>query len=137
MLRSPMEQEIAAWFEKARRDLRAAAVDLAATPPLLDDAAFHCQQAAEKAVKGRLLASGIAFPTTHDIRMTADLVIPLEPDLELLLDRAATLTEYAWLFRYPGDVFEPSETETTEALAIATVVVDALEPRAMAAAAAA
>ena len=36
------------WLHKAAGDLRGAEVDLAANPPLTEDAAFHCQQAAEK-----------------------------------------------------------------------------------------
>jgi HEPN domain-containing protein len=39
-----------AWFAKAANDLRGADVDLAADPPLLGDALFHCQQAVEKAL---------------------------------------------------------------------------------------
>src|SRR5438445_6944349 len=34
-----------AWFDKAWIDLRAADVDLAAEPPVLEDLLFHCQQA--------------------------------------------------------------------------------------------
>ena len=37
-----------AWLARAHEDLRGAEVDLTATPPLLGDATFHCQQAAEK-----------------------------------------------------------------------------------------
>ena len=37
-----------AWLVRAHEDLRGAEVDLAATPPLLGDATFHCQQAVEK-----------------------------------------------------------------------------------------
>jgi hypothetical protein len=43
-----------AWFVKAANDLRGVDVDLAAAPPLLGDALFHCQQAVEKAVKAFL-----------------------------------------------------------------------------------
>lgn len=40
------------WLLKARGDLRGAEVDLGASSPLTGDAAFHCQQAAEKTLKG-------------------------------------------------------------------------------------
>lgn len=40
-----------AWLKKAELDLRAAAHDQHGTPPLLEDSLFHCQQAAEKALK--------------------------------------------------------------------------------------
>ncbi|MCZ7570447.1 MAG: HEPN domain-containing protein [Ardenticatenaceae bacterium] len=46
------------WLQKAANDLRGAEIDPAATPPLLEDAVFHCQQAAEKALK--------AFLTFHN-----------------------------------------------------------------------
>ena len=37
-----------AWLHRAATDLRAAALDLAADPPVLDDLVFHCQQSVEK-----------------------------------------------------------------------------------------
>jgi len=43
------------WLRKAASDLRAAKHDLAASPPLLSDTAFHCQQAVgNKCLFGRL-----------------------------------------------------------------------------------
>ncbi len=59
--------ETKAWFLKAAADLRAAECDLAATPPLLEDAAFHCQQAAEKALKGFLTWHSVPFRKTHSL----------------------------------------------------------------------
>ena len=54
------------WLTRAGTDLRAARHDLAAVPPILDDAVFHCQQAAEKALKGFSagMTSSFARPTT-------------------------------------------------------------------------
>jgi HEPN domain-containing protein len=46
--------EVQAWLKKAADDLRGADLDLAAIPPFIEDALFHCQQAAEKAMKGFL-----------------------------------------------------------------------------------
>jgi hypothetical protein len=43
------------WFEKAHKDLRCAQIDLAADPPASEDALYHCQQAAAKALKGFLV----------------------------------------------------------------------------------
>lgn len=42
------------WLVRASRDLRGAEHALKADPPLVEDALFHCQQAAEKAMKGFL-----------------------------------------------------------------------------------
>ena len=38
------------WLRKAALDIKAAEHDLAASPPLLADAVFHCQQAAEQVI---------------------------------------------------------------------------------------
>ena len=46
--------EVHGWLQKAANDLRGAEIDLAAHPPLVEDALFHCQQAAEKAFKAFL-----------------------------------------------------------------------------------
>ena len=54
MPRDARANDVAAWLSRAQLDLRAAEVDLAASPPLLADAAFHCQQAVEKALKALL-----------------------------------------------------------------------------------
>jgi HEPN domain-containing protein len=56
-----------AWFTKAANDLRGAEIDLAADPPLLGDALFHCQQASEKSFKGFLTWHDEPFRKTHSI----------------------------------------------------------------------
>ena len=43
------------WLRKARHDLRSAHRLYTDAPPLLGTAAYHCQQAAEKALKGWLM----------------------------------------------------------------------------------
>ena len=50
--------ETRGWLAKAHSDLRAAEHEFLAAPPLLDDVVFHCQQAAEKAMKGFLTWHG-------------------------------------------------------------------------------
>ena len=56
-----------AWLRRSEDDLRAAEVDLAADAPLLGDAAFHCQQAVEKALKAFLTWHDLPFRKTHDL----------------------------------------------------------------------
>ena len=118
-----------AWLVKSSNDLRAAQVDMAAEPPILEDVMFHCQQVVEKALK--------AFLTWHDrpLRKTRDLVeiggqcAEIDPTLEALLRQAAPLTEYAWKFRYPGEPAEISREEAEESLKLARKVADALLTR--------
>jgi HEPN domain-containing protein len=119
-------REVGEWLARARQDIRAAGVDLAADPPLLADAAFHCQQAVEKALKGLLASHGHPLRNTHDIGELALACLEHEPSMEALLRSAAPFTEYAWRFRYPGEPFEPERDEVEAALATATQVVSAV-----------
>lgn len=88
--------ETRAWFEKAAEDLRAAAHDLRAEPPLVEASVFHCQQAAEKAMKGFLTWHGRTFRKTHDLVELGACCVDVAPALDATLSEAAPLTEYAW-----------------------------------------
>jgi len=118
-----------AWFHKVAIDLRSAEADLKATPPILEDVVFHCQQAAEKAIKGFLTYHQEPFGKTHDLRELGKACVRREPALAALLERAMPLTWYAWKFRYPGSPDEPTPEETREALHVARGLVAALLSR--------
>ena len=111
--------ETKSWLVKAARDLRAADHEWSATPPLRDDIAFHCQQAVEKSLKAFLTWHDVAFRKTHDLIELGQACVGVQADISSLLRRAAPLTEYAWKFRYPGDIDEPSPGETHEAFSLA------------------
>ena len=93
-----------AWIEKVQIDLRAAEIGLSAAPPLVEDCLFHCQQAVEKAMKAFLTWHDRPFRKTHDLVEVGGQCVELDNSLEVPLRRAAPLTEYAWKFRYPGEV---------------------------------
>ncbi len=59
-------------------------------------------------------------------------VPPLLDDIAALrpiIDQAVPLTEYAWKFRYPGEMEEPSRTEAEDAFATAHKVYAAIISR--------
>ena len=58
-------REIRQWIVKAGRDLRSARRLFSDTPPLLDTAAYHCQQAAEKALKAPLAMQDPPYQEKH------------------------------------------------------------------------
>jgi HEPN domain-containing protein len=118
--------ETSAWFRKAASDLRAAEVDLTVEPPLTDDVVFHAQQAAEKVFKGFLVWHYRTFRKTHSLEELGEQCLDIDPSLKSIVDRAAPLTEYAWRFRYPGDLEVPPRTEAEEALAIAREAYEAV-----------
>ncbi|HEX9092962.1 MAG TPA: HEPN domain-containing protein [Coriobacteriia bacterium] len=124
-----LAEHVAMWLRRANRDLGAAALDLSVEPPFLADAVFHCQQAAEKALKGLLAAHARVFGKTHIIEDLAPDLLASDATLEPILRRASRLTVYAWKFRYPGEADEPPLAEAREALEIARAVVAAVEER--------
>jgi HEPN domain-containing protein len=111
-----------AWLVKARQDLRGVRLVLAAEPPLLDDAVFHCQQAAEKSFKAFLTWHDVPFRRTHSLEEVGEQCIAIDASLRTLVDHASPLTEYAWKFRYPGEPAEPSLAEATQAMQVADQV---------------
>ena len=121
--------ETRGWLVRASSDVRAAEHELRATPPLLDDIVFHCQQAAEKSLKGFLTWHDRPFRKTHSIEELGEQCLQVDPTLKVLIDRAVPLTEYAWKFRYPGEPEEPSLQEAEEALATARQVYAAIVAR--------
>jgi hypothetical protein len=60
-------QDAREWLTRADEDLQVADLAVRAAPPHLGTAAYHAQQAAEKALKGFLTAHGVPFRPTHDL----------------------------------------------------------------------
>ena len=110
--------EVRAWFAKAAQDRRAAEHELTAEPPLVEDVVFHCQQLAEKAMKGFLVWHDEAFRKTHDLSEIGQKCTDLDLTLEDLCREADALTVFAWVFRYPADAEAPTVDEARSALAL-------------------
>lgn len=110
--------ETKAWMVKAWRDLETARRAADGKPPFYDVAVYHCQQAAEKAVKAFLVHHGKPYEKTHDIEVLIDLASEVDPKFSGLADAADALTPYATRFRYPNATFaiEPQPVEYEEAL---------------------
>lgn len=118
-----------AWLHRAEEDLRAAEVDIEAQPPLLSDAAFHCQQATEKALKAFLTWNDVPFRKTHDLTELGRQCIVLDTSTTAVFQRAAHLTAYAWAFRYPGEFESPTPEDVNQALTLAREVYSVVTSR--------
>jgi HEPN domain-containing protein len=118
--------EAKAWMVKAWRDLETARRAATGEPPFYDVAVYHCQQAAEKAVKAFLVHHGKPYEKTHDIEVLTDLACEIDSNFNTLADAADALTPYATRFRYPNATFavEPQPTEYDEALKYAQTIYD-------------
>jgi HEPN domain-containing protein len=99
------------WFVKSDSDLRSARLLLTSGEPVLDAAAYHCQQAGKKALKGFLLFHGVEFPKIHDLGVLVSLATSIEPQFHLWFDAAEYLTPLATTFRYPGENMLPEPEE--------------------------
>ena len=100
-MRPPDDPEVADWLEKSHEDLRAARILLESSEAVFGAICFHCQQAAEKALKAALVAMEVRPPKTHD------LVLLCEQRAELaarpaVTDAARALNAYSVIPRYPG-----------------------------------
>jgi HEPN domain-containing protein len=121
--------EVRGWLVKAATDLRAADYEMTANPPLFEDIVFHAQQAVEKTLKAFLSWHDRPFRKTHNLVELGEACAAIEPSFESLLRRAATLTEYAWKYRYPGDPEELTGQETEGARMLGHEVFQAIAAR--------
>jgi HEPN domain-containing protein len=88
---SVLISETQAWLRKAAQDLRAANHSLTASPPLLEDVVFHCQQAAEKTLKGFLMWHNSPFRKTRSLEEIGEQCLDLDSTLQDFVDRAVPL----------------------------------------------
>lgn len=116
--RESRAEETDEWLRLAARDLRVAELALHDAEPLIGEALFHAQQAAEKALKGFLVWRRAAYPLTHDIRRLLERCSELDPSLDTALAEVVDLTQFAVRFRYPGED-EPNIDEARQWMASA------------------
>ena len=97
------EEYVAEWLQFAKHDSDTAAylLDNMRNPPL-EIICFHCQQAAEKSLKGLLTAKGLSFERKHDLSYLLDLLSYASPCDTVLYNACARLTPYGTAVRYPG-----------------------------------
>jgi HEPN domain-containing protein len=121
-------QEAGRWLGVAIADMRVMRMCLEAAQPEAGIAAYLCQQAAEKLVKGLLVVAGVRFARTHDMARLGDLAAAHYPALRDLLEATGRLTAWSYAYRYPGveEVVEPSPTVLRQLLMIVEQIADRL-----------
>ncbi|MGH7447129.1 MAG: HEPN domain-containing protein [Longimicrobiales bacterium] len=112
------------YWRLAEQDM-AAAERLGGAEPLLEQALFHCQQAAEKALKSHIVTGGTTPPQTHDLLLLVSLG-GLGHDAVLNAD-AALLRQYSVAPRYPVAGRSFDRAELAPALAAARRVLDRVQ----------
>lgn len=112
----PDLEEAQLLLRKAREDADAVS-KLAADGDMADAiVGFHAQQAAEKAMKAVLVASGDDFPWTHDLRHLIERLSDLGSPLPASLHDIRVLGPWAVEFRYGETIDDPLDREQATAL---------------------
>jgi HEPN domain-containing protein len=108
-------QEVVGWLRVAGIDQRAIEVCITSVPPLSEVAAFHCQQAAEKLLKGFLVRAGIDFGKTHDLERLGQIVSRNFASVAPIEASMRDWTKWNIAYRYP-EITEPDPLPTVEEL---------------------
>lgn len=117
------------WLARADEDLAAAERLLQTPPPLLATAAYHAQQAGERALKAFLAAHNVPFRPTRSLEELLSQCQAIDASFGQWSLAARTLTPYAIRFRYPGGPLAPTSVEAEEALQLADNVVQFVRVR--------
>ncbi len=126
-MNAPEPLELAAhWLAIALGDLQAAEQLLGDLRLPARQAAGHAQQAAEKALKGAIVATGKAPPWTHDLEVLGPF-LPATSRFHALDVRLARLSEAYSATRYPT-YFEPDfgHDEAARLVSEAAAIVNAI-----------
>lgn len=120
---------IKSWLTKAQHDLGSAQWLAKAVNPYFDTAIYHCQQAAEKALKAFLVYHDADFEKRHNLTVLVDLCVAIDSSFQNFQETAAILTPYATVFRYPGEFFEaePDKQQVETAIELAKRVLEFVE----------
>ena len=119
----------AAWLRFADENLSVAEREMEATAPAYHTICFLCQSAAEKYLKGYLIAQGWELEKMHDLVALLTRCADYEDRFATLREGGAVLNEYIIAGRYPGDVAYEAigEDEAKEAVAIVRRIAEAVQ----------
>ena len=109
------------WLNRARSNL---AIAKSRVPgAYLEDLCFEAQQAAEKAIKARLIVLDIDFPYVHDLALLLSLLEESGESVPDTVRKSADLTPYAVFTRYPAPARPVTLEEYEAAVSIAEAVI--------------
>lgn len=89
------------WFAFAENDLKSAKFLLHMIPPPLEIICYHCQQSAEKYLKGYIALKGGKIIKTHDLTLLNKICMKYDMDFQELDDDTIELVDYGVQVRYP------------------------------------
>lgn len=108
------------WLKIAVDDRDVAQLCLDADEPKLGGGAYHCQQVAEKLMKGLLVLTDDPFPKAHALQALGVAVRGRYPHCADLIDATLAWTTWGFVYRYSGpeDYDEPAPEELPRAIGV-------------------
>ena len=111
------------WLRLAQMDLNSAEHLLTMHPAPIEIICYHCQQSAEKYLKGFLVFCGMIPPKTHDLDELCKLCTKSNNKFGDIADFCSDLTAYGVQPRYPMELYL-EEQDMYQALKAAKVIRD-------------
>ena len=112
---------VAAWLQKASHDLETAQRALHGGNPITDTAAYHCHQAAEKALKAYLASRFEPLVKTHELMDLLTRCANADARFADWADRMSELSAFGTVLRYPSVDVGPTVSDVMHALNSAAV----------------
>lgn len=109
------------WLNRARSNLTLAKQRVPGA--YIEDLCFEAQQAAEKALKAVLISLDVEYPYVHDLARLLSLLEAAGASISEAVRKAAILTPYALITRYPGLARPVAEADYLAAVETAEAVV--------------
>jgi len=99
------EELLQQWLDKGKDDLRSAEyLSTMRYPTPYEIICYHCQQSAEKYLKGFMFSHDIEPDKTHDLKELLKICQKYNTEFSTLSSKIHVLTRYGVLPRYPNDL---------------------------------
>lgn len=92
------------WFDFANKDISSAKYLLDMRPVPIEIICYHCEQAAEKVLKGYLIHQDVEPPRTHDLRLICKMCADIDETFDEISQSCVNLTPYGVQPRYPFEI---------------------------------
>jgi HEPN domain-containing protein len=115
------------WLSFAKMDLAAAEYLLGMYPLPIAIICYHCQQSAEKCLKGLLVSKNSPPPKTHDLPLLLDACKEFFPEIMTVSEQCASLNPFSSQPRYPRELII-TERDMQAAIENAKAVYDFTQP---------
>ncbi|ATW24510.1 HEPN domain-containing protein [Candidatus Formimonas warabiya] len=116
------------WLKFAWNDINCAKHLLSMCPVPVEIVCYHCEQAAEKALKGYLIYQNTEPPKTHILKLLCKICTDIDESFEEISEQCGNLTLYGVQPRYPFEI-EITESDMKKAILDADRVMEFIHQR--------